>query len=472
MISATRFAGQKVALFGLGGSGMSAAKSLVAGGAILTAFDDNPERCTAAADLSIPVADLHDPDWAAFTALVLSPGVPLTHPEPHWSVTMAQRAGVPIIGDIEIFERERAIQAPNSRLVAITGTNGKSTTTALITHLLQTLGSKAEMGGNIGRAVLDIGEFDNETVYVLECSSYQIELTPGMRPNVGILLNLSPDHLDRHGDMTRYAGVKAQLAEIAARQSVAIVGIDDQWCNDIRSRLQDTGGFVQSLSVGREVDNGAFALGGQIFLADGGQNELAADISGIETLKGVHNWQNAGAALLALRALGYSTDKIAAAFSSFPGLAHRMELVETLENVRFVNDSKATNAEAAARALESYTDIFWIAGGRGKSGGIDTLEPLFGRIRHAFLIGEAAENFRKTLSGKVSFTLSGDLDRAVKDAAQAAREFAREDSNARPVVLLAPAAASFDQFINFEVRGNAFRKAVMQIVGGGTSDRV
>jgi UDP-N-acetylmuramoylalanine--D-glutamate ligase len=472
MIAATQFEGQKIALFGLGGSGLSAARSLVAGGAILSAFDDNPERCTAATDAGIPVADLHDADWAGFTALVLSPGVPLTHPAPHWSVTSAQRAGVPIIGDIEIFERERAIQAPNSHLIAITGTNGKSTTTALIAHLLQTLGSKAEMGGNIGRAVLDIGDLDNETVYVLELSSYQIELTPGIRPDVGILLNLSPDHLDRHGDMDRYAGIKAQLVDIAARQGSAVIGIDDKWCADIRTRLQDTGGSVQAVSVEHEVDTGAFARNGQIFLADGGQSELAADIREVETLKGAHNWQNAGAALLALRAIGYSTDKITAAFASFPGLAHRMELVATRENVRFVNDSKATNAEAAARALESYTDIFWIAGGRGKSGGIDTLEPLFGRIRHAFLIGEAAENFRKTLSGKVSFTLSGDLDRAVRDAARAARDFVRKNSNARPVVLLAPAAASFDQFVNFEVRGNAFREAVKQIAGGDTKDRV
>ncbi len=471
MISATLFRDQKIALFGLGGSGLSAAKSLVAGGANLAAFDDNPERCAAAANEGIPVADLRDADWAGFTALVLSPGVPLTHPEPHWSVVLARRAGVPIIGDIEIFERERAARAPRSRLIAITGTNGKSTTTALIAHLLQTLGANVEMGGNIGRAVLDIDKLDNGTVYVLELSSYQIELTPGIRPDVGILLNVSPDHLDRHGDMARYAGIKAGLVDIAARHGEAVIGVDDQWCAEISARLQKTGGSVLTLGIGHEVENGAFARDGRVFLAGGGHSALAADISGVETLKGKHNWQNAGAALLALRALGYSTDKITAAFASFPGLAHRMELVATLENVRFVNDSKATNAEAAARALASYTDIFWIAGGRGKSGGIATLEPLFGHIRQAFLIGEAAENYRKTLSGKVSFTLSGDLDRAVRDAAQAARDFARQNKRARPVVLLAPAAASFDQFVNFEVRGNAFREAVRQIAGGETKDR-
>ncbi len=471
MIAATTFEGQKIALFGLGGSGLSAARSLVAGGADLTAFDDNPEQCAAAARAGIPVSDLHAVEWADFSALVLSPGVPLTHPEPHWSVTLAHRASVPIIGDIEIFERERASRAPKSRLIAITGTNGKSTTTALIAHLLKALGANVEIGGNIGRAVLDIEAFYNDTVYVLEFSSYQIELTPGMRPDAGILLNLSPDHLDRHGDMARYAGIKAQLVEVVALRGSAVIGIDDRWCAEIYSKLQ-AGGSVHALGVGHAVDEGAFVCDGRIYLAHHGHQELVADISATETLKGAHNWQNAGAALLALRTLGYPAEKIAAAFATFPGLAHRMELVTVWENVRFVNDSKATNADAAARALESYTDIFWIAGGRGKSGGIDTLEPLFGRIRHAFLIGEAVENYRKTLSGKVSFTLSGDLDTAVRDAARAARDFARADSNARPVVLLAPAAASFDQFVNFEVRGNAFREAVKRITGGGVKDGV
>lgn len=467
MIPATRFDGQKIALFGLGGSGLCAALSLVAGGARLEAFDDNPDRCRAAANVGIPIADLRDSDWADYEALVLSPGVPLTHPEPHWCVGLAKAAGVAIIGDIEIFERERMFHAPKSRLIAITGTNGKSTTTALISHLLRTLGAKVAMGGNIGRAVLDFDKLSDDITYVVEYSSYQIELTPDTRPDVGILLNLSPDHLDRHGTMARYADIKSHLVEAASRHGIAIVGVDDEWCKKIATNLQQAGPGPQMVSVKHPVDDGAYAQDGLIYIAENGKSEMIADINGIETLNGAHNWQNAGAAILALRTLGYGLDQLGEALASFPGLAHRMELVATLDGVRFINDSKATNADAAAVSLASYDDIFWIAGGRGKEGGIDTLASSFGRIRHAFLIGEAAENYGKSLSGKVSFTKNGDLVDAVREAARAALDFARKNEGARPVVLLAPAAASFDQFANFEVRGDAFRKSVEEFAGGG-----
>ncbi len=470
MIPATRFNGQKIALFGLGSSGLCAALSLVAGGARLEAFDDSPDRCSAAADVGISIVDLRDSDWAAYKALVLSPGVPLTHPAPHWCVALAHAASVPIIGDIEIFERERMFHAPNSRLIAITGTNGKSTTTALISHLLRRLGAKVEMGGNIGRAVLDFDELRDDVTYVVEYSSYQIELTPDTRPDVGILLNLSPDHLDRHGTMERYANIKSHLVEAASRHGAAIVGVDDEWCKNIVTSLQQAGTAVQALSVTHTIEDGAYARDGRIFVAENGKSEMVADINGIETLNGAHNWQNAGAAVLALRALGYAPDQLGDALAGFPGLAHRMELVATLDGVRFINDSKATNADAAAVSLASYDDIFWIAGGRGKEGGIDTLASLFGRIRHAFLIGETVENYGKSLSGKVSFTKNGDLEDAVREAARAALDFARKNQSARPVVLLAPAAASFDQFVNFEVRGEAFRKAIEEFVGGGASD--
>lgn len=465
MIAATQFKGLKVALFGLGGSGLAAAKSLLAGGADLLVSDDNTDACQKAVDAGFPVADFHDIDWSALDFIVASPGLPLTHPEPHWTVKKANAANIPIIGDLEIFERERSAQAPSSRLVAITGTNGKSTTTALIAHLLRELGAKVEIGGNIGRPALEMEKLENDCTYVIEYSSYQIELTPSVDPDVAILLNLSPDHLDRHGTMERYARIKGDLLRAALPDHMAIIGTDDEWCLEIAGGLKETKGHLEHIGVGHDVASGAYAINSEILLSPADGNQSNISLAGIESLRGEHNWENAAAALLALKGLGYPWAKVADALKTFPGLAHRMELVTEMDGIRFVNDSKATNADAAARSLTSYQNIFWVAGGRGKSGGIEPLTPFFDRIQHAFLIGEAAETFGKTLSGKVSFTLSGDLQQATKDAAEAAKEFARQNPDTRPVVLLAPAAASFDQFANFEVRGDAFKSSVFEITG-------
>ncbi len=458
MITASTFAHKRVALFGLGGSGLATALSLKAGGAVLTAWDDNPDQVATAAEHGIPTADLRGIDWRETDTLVLSPGVPLTHPKPHWSAELALSNGVEIIGDVEVFVRERRAHAEASPFIAITGTNGKSTTTALIAHLLASAGRDVQMGGNIGTAILTLAPPSSSRVHVVECSSFQIDLAPSLDPTAGILLNLTPDHLDRHGDMDRYAAIKERLV---ARSDLAIVGVDDVYCAAIASRIEAAGGRVSRISKQVPVNNGIHAEGTRLILVEDGERTVFTDLDGISTLCGAHNAQNAAAAVAAVRTTGISDAAIRAGLASFPGLQHRMQPVGRKGRVTFVNDSKATNADAAAPALASFPRIYWILGGLPKDGGVASLEPLFDHIAKAYLIGEAAAGFAATLGGRVAFEIAGTLDRAV---AHAARD-AAEDDDPRPVVLLSPACASFDQFRNFEVRGEAFVALVSHIDG-------
>ena len=454
----TSFRGRRVALFGLGGSGLATARSLADGGADVTAWDDNPDSVAKAAAAGIATADLRAVDWSGFSAFVLSPGVPLTHPKPHWTVDLAHAAGVEIIGDIELFARERAALAPDAPFIAITGTNGKSTTTALIAHILQAAGRDTQLGGNIGTAVLTLDPPAPGRVYVVECSSYQIDLAPTIDPTAGILLNLTPDHLDRHGTMQHYADVKERLV---AGSRTAIVGDDDSHCSLIADRLEKAGVDVKRISRRHPVENGLYAEGQKILRASGGRVEPVADLNGIQTLRGSHNAQNACAAIAACLAVGVSEDEIRAGLRSFPGLKHRMQPVGRRGGVTFVNDSKATNAEAAAPALSSYDRIYWIAGGLPKEGGIAALKPLYGRVAKAYLIGEAAPQFAATLGTDVPYEISGTLENAVRHAA----DDAERDEVPGAVVMLSPACASFDQFKNFEVRGDHFVALVAGLDG-------
>ena len=459
MVPVTSCADRQVAVFGLGLSGVAAAQALEAGGAQVIVWDDNGQKRRHARDHGLTVADLSGISWAGVEMLVLSPGVPLTHPAPHWSVELARAAGAEVVGDTELFERERALRAKNSRLVAITGTNGKSTTTALITHILSDSGVPVAMGGNIGVPILALDDVADGMTYVIEYSSYQIDLTPSLNPSVGVLLNLSEDHIDRHGSFEHYAEVKERLARAAARRGLAVIGADDAASRRIALRLEKSGGRVLRVSAQGPVERGIFAEDGKLFQALDDSVHEVGDLAGIASLRGAHNWQNAAAAFAVCRSLGLHGAAIQRAISSFPGLAHRMEEVRRIGKVLFINDSKATNADAAARSLGEFEPIYWIAGGQPKSGGIEALKPFFGRVAHAFLIGEAAESFAKTLDGKVPFTISGDLDSAVAEAARAAAGSKADE----PVVLLAPACASFDQFANFEARGWAFREAVERL---------
>ncbi|WP_371347664.1 UDP-N-acetylmuramoyl-L-alanine--D-glutamate ligase [Ancylobacter sp. IITR112] len=455
MIPVSTLKDRSVALFGLGGSGLATARALRAGGARVIAWDDSPASVAKAAADGIPTGDLAEADWADFAALVLAPGVPFTHPEPHWTVKKAQAAGVEIIGDIELFCRERRA-AGRPAFAAITGTNGKSTTTALLAHLLKVGGRDVQIGGNFGPAILGLEPPKGRRAYVIECSSYQIDLAPTLDPAVGILLNLSPDHIDRHGTMEHYAEVKERLIVGVEAGGTAVVGVDDDWSSAIADRAEAAGTNVVRVSVRGPLQTGIFLDGSDLVVAENGVRSFTLSLAGIGSLRGAHNAQNAAAAFAAARALGLAPEVIATGMASFPGLAHRMEQVRTLGKVLFVNDSKATNADAAERALTSFEGIFWIAGGKPKDGGIEPLRPFFPRVRKAYLIGVAAPEFAATLGNEIPFELCGTLDVAVARAAADAAA----SGLAHPVVLLSPACASFDQYRNFEVRGDAFRALV------------
>jgi UDP-N-acetylmuramoylalanine--D-glutamate ligase len=457
MFPATRFRGKRIAVFGLARSGLSGALALKAGGADLVAWDDGEEARKEAAAAGIPLRDLARAEFSEFSALVLSPGIPLTHPRPHWSVDKAHAAGIEVIGDTEIFIRE--IVGTGSRLVAITGTNGKSTTTALTGHVLRSAGLDAHVGGNIGTAVFQLPPPEPGRVYVLELSSYQIDITPGLKPEAAILMNLTPDHLDRHGDMTGYAAVKARIFARQSEGDVAICSVDDEWSAAIAQSLPAASTHVP-FSVLKRLEDGISAPDGVLEQCRAGKASARLELRGMNALRGRHNWQNACAAYGAGRAMGVSPDAIAEGFASFPGLAHRMEEVGRHGNVIFVNDSKATNADAAEKALLSFDTIYWIAGGLMKAGGIEPLRPLFGRIVRAYLIGRDAPALAGTLEGSTPYLLCG----TVEKAAEAAARDARAENRGNAVVLLSPACASFDQFPNFEVRGDAFRKAVKDLL--------
>ncbi|THK34503.1 UDP-N-acetylmuramoyl-L-alanine--D-glutamate ligase [Ensifer sp. MPMI2T] len=458
MIPVTTFKDKKVALFGLGGSGLATAQALVAGGAEVVAWDDNPDSVAKAAAAGLSTADLRSVAWSAFSAFVLSPGVPLTHPKPHWTVDLARRAGVEIIGDVELFVRERRVHAPDCPFIAITGTNGKSTTTALIAHILRESGRDTQLGGNIGTAVLTLDPPKAGRFYVVECSSYQIDLAPTLEPTAGVLLNLTPDHLDRHGTMQHYANIKERLV---AGSGTAIIGTDDSFSILIADRVERAGTRVVRISRRNVLADGFYAEGSQLMRARGGTSSLFTDLEGIQTLRGGHNAQNAAAAIAACLAVGVDEKDIVAGLRSFPGLNHRMQPVGKKGEVVFVNDSKATNADAAAPALSSYNRIYWIAGGLPKEGGITSLAPFFPKIVKAYLIGEAAPAFAATLGEAVPYEISGTLEKAV---AHAAADAAR-DEGGPSAVMLSPACASFDQYKNFEVRGDAFVGHVAAIEG-------
>src|SRR5512144_2139517 len=303
MISITTFAGQRVAVVGLGSSGLLAARALKEGGADVVAFDDDAKKIGDAQAAGMKTQDLRNLDWSKITTLVLAPGVPLTHPKPHWTVELARKAGVQVIGDIELFCRERAKSGARCPVVAITGTNGKSTTTALTAHVLKSAGRDAQMGGNIGVPVLALEPFKAARAYVLEVSSYQIDLAPSLKATIGILLNVTEDHLDRHGTMERYAAIKERLAADVEKNGTAIIDIDDAYTGAAPHRIQRAGMNVVRVSVESSVRDGYFAQGSRIMRAAGGKAEAVADLAGIGSLRGSHNAQNAACALAACVAL-------------------------------------------------------------------------------------------------------------------------------------------------------------------------
>lgn len=426
MILSTAWKGQRYAVLGLARSGMATARALAAAGAYVVAWDSDPaarERAQA-----IDGVIVHDPaalDLTGAAGLVVSPGVPLnTHP----LVAQARAAGVPVIGDIELFAQARA-ELPPHKVVGITGTNGKSTTTALVHHILKTAGVPTLMGGNIGLPILEQDPLPEGGVYVLELSSYQIDLTQTLDCDVAVLLNITPDHLDRYDGFEGYAASKARLFEMQSAGHLAVVGIDDDATRNIAGVLRDRGDLIEVSTA--EYNGAVFG----------------------PALRGPHNAQNVAAARIVAARLDVPAGKLSAALETFTGLPHRMERVAERNGVAFIDDSKATNPESTAPALGAFERIHWIVGGKRKGDDLDACAPFLSHVVAAYTIGEAAELFADILTPKLPHVeRSGDLATAVRAAAAAAKP--------GEVVLLSPACASFDQFRDYEARGAAFRAAV------------
>ncbi|HEX6141600.1 MAG TPA: UDP-N-acetylmuramoyl-L-alanine--D-glutamate ligase [Geminicoccaceae bacterium] len=458
MIAARSMRERTAAVLGLGASGRSTCRSLAAGGANVWAWDDSTAQREAAAAEGIPIVCLELCNWDRCDRLLLSPGIPLRLPKPHRLVRQARAARVPVVGDVELLVENQ----PGRTIVGITGTNGKSTTTALVGDLLRGAGLGTQVGGNIGLPVLDLLPKPEGDIYVLELSSFQLDLTDHLACHVAVILNISSDHLDRHGGMAGYVRAKRRILRNQQARDHAIIGVDDEHGRALLGELRrEDRRRVVPISGREPVDGGVFTVDGRLFDATEGRARDIADLSAVDALRGEHNGQNAAAAFAVARALGAEVEAARRGLARFAGLAHRMEVVGEIDGIRFVNDSKATNAEAASRALASYRNIYWIAGGRAKPGGIDGLGAALDRVRHAFLIGEAAESFAASLHGRVPATISGDLATALRQATAAART---DRSGEARVVLLTPACASYDQFRNFEARGESFRELVGQML--------
>lgn len=445
MITSPAYQHKKIGVFGLARSGLATVHALVASGATVCAWDDN---AAARATVESCAVNLYQLDFADLDALVLAPGVPVTHPAPHALVTKAQNAGVPIISDIDVFEAARTT-LPAHKTVAITGTNGKSTTTALIGHIIGEAGLPVAVGGNIGTGVLDLPPLPEGGVYVFELSSFQLDITRAFDADVAVLLNISPDHLDRHGTMDRYVAAKKRLFDMQSGDKVAVIGVDDAFGPDIAATCAQQVVPVSGLA---SVPGGVSGHSGELTDQSGSEPQEIGPMSGINTLRGAHNWQNAAAAFAACRALGLTPEQIFSGIESFPGLEHRQQVIAYLPGVTVVNDSKATNVDAARRALESFRKIRWIAGGRAKDRDFSSMASSLDAVRKAYLMGEDA--------GLIAAALPAALPAARFDTMLEALGAALADAEQGDTVLLSPACTAFDQFANFEARGVAFTEAV------------
>jgi len=441
-----------VAVFGIGKSNLGVIHALHKVRVKMIAGDDNPANVDEAIKAGAE-GGLIDSDFSQYACLILAPGVPLYFPKPHDVVKKARAANIEIICDVEILARLNH----HRQTVAITGTNGKSTTTALIGHILQKCNVETEVGGNIGNAVLDLDMPPQEGAFVIEMSSYQVDLCPTFTPEIAVHLNLTPDHLDRHGDIEGYYQAKKGLFKGAG---TAIIGVDDEQSARMALEVAAAGTrIVHPISVLQPVEGGVHVLNGTLYDAMFGDAEKVADLD-IETLPGLHNHQNAAAAYAAVRMMGVPPHRIIHAMRSFPGLPHRQYRVREINGIAYINDSKATNAAAAEKALACYNNIFWIVGGKPKEGGLEGLDPYMERIAHAFTIGEAMDEFSQWLEARaVKVTRCETLNKAVEAAHAAAQ------AEAHGVVLLSPACASFDQFKSFEHRGDEFATAVHKLKG-------
>lgn len=466
MIPVRGYEGARVAVLGLGRSGLAAVRALRAGGADVLAWDDSAEGRARLKDEGLEAVKLNEASLKGCAALIVSPGIPHLYPAPNPVIAAAWAAGVPVDNDIGLFFASFATPAWDKfdvapRVIAVTGSNGKSTTSALIHHILQEAGKVVDLAGNIGRGVLDIDPAEDGSVVVLELSSYQTDLARALTPDIAVFTNLTPDHLDRHAGMGGYFAAKRRLFAEGG-PDIAVIGVDEPEGRYLANQLA-TGAAdkrVIRVSSGTKLSSEGWAVFARKgFLAEwrGGQQVASIDLRAVKGLPGAHNHQNACAAYAACRSLGLGPKVIAAAFESFAVLPHRSQVVAEIGGVRFVNDSKATNVDSAAQALQAFENIRWIAGGLGKDGGIAGLRPHLGAVKKAYLIGHSARDFALEI-GAVPHAICEEMGRAVAEAAA--------EAEPGDTVLLAPAAASFDQFPNFEKRGEAFIAAVEQVVEG------
>jgi UDP-N-acetylmuramoylalanine--D-glutamate ligase len=454
--------GSSFAVLGLARSGLATVRALSAAGIDCIAWDDNAASREAAAAIGARLVEPAKIDWPKIDALVISPGIPNRLPKPHPVAAAARAAGKPLICDVELLARARKA----ARFVAVSGTNGKSTTTALIGHILQSAGLACEIGGNIGRGALDLAPLGADGIYVLELSSYQLELLQTFHAHVTVWLNITPDHIDRHGDMAGYVAAKTHIFDRQQAGDCAVIGIDDDYSRAIRETVDSFPGVtVVPVALDRPIAGGVSFRAGILVDADG----YTVDFADVPTLPGAHNAQNAACAWATCRWLGVPREAIVEGLRSYPGLPHRQERVAAIGKVVYVNDSKATNADATARALSSYRDIYWILGGQAKEGGVAPLEPYFDRVRHAFLIGEATDLFAGQLEGKLGYSRCGDLKSALDAAHERSQREAGDGGTA--IVLLSPACASWDQWKSYEHRGDAFRAMARALPGAESLGR-
>lgn len=454
MIPLPQSANKTYLVLGFGKSGAASADALRASGARVLVWDDKEAGRAKAKEQGFFLSDPIRTDFKELSGLVVAPGVPLTKPAPHGAVLKARAADVPILSDMDFL----FAACPKARYVGITGTNGKSTTTALIAHILHSAGRNVQMGGNIGTPVLRLEPLGAEGFYVIELSSYQLDLMRSNPLEVAVLLNVTPDHYERHGGIEGYIEAKMKIARAKGAQTF-ILGTDEPETKHIFGELRERKNLdLFEISSRRKPERGATIKDMKLDVIN---EPEPLDLKGFKTLPGLHNAQNAAAAFLACRALGLKREEILRGLESFPGLAHRQQLVARIDDIRFINDSKATNADAASKALACYDNIYWIIGGQPKPGGLSGLEELMGRVVHAFLIGQAAPAFALWCEAKnVPFSLCETLEAATQQAAAMALKQKRKDA----VVLLSPACASWDQFASFEERGERFTATAKEMV--------
>lgn len=454
---------KKVAVMGLGVTGLSICEALRQADAQLMAWDDQEEARTRAAQNGIPLVNLYEADFSAIDYLLWSPGIPAYYPETHPLIQKANAHKTRIATDIDVL----ALSQPKARYVCITGTNGKSTTTALIHHILEQSGMKTSCGGNLGTAALTLEPLDADGVYVLELSSYQLEMSQFLKSDISILLNITEDHLSHHGTMADYVKAKAKLFELTKKEGTAIIGIEEPETKVIYDRFSQSGQIqnVHALCVNQVYEGFPRMRDGWLCDELSNQEPFSSDFNEMSALRGAHNHQNALAAYIACRAIGLSAFEVISHIRSFPGLHHRQQLVTKINRIEIINDSKATNPDAASKALSCYDSIFWLIGGVPKSdqsSSFDCFNPFLSKIKKAYLYGESAGLFEPWLNKKLTVERFETLDEAFFKASQDAIESGVEGGT----ILLSPACASFDQFKNFEHRGDYFMNLVEQHFSG------